>query len=60
VLTANPRTGDVTRTHIVDLLGNVTVVEFTKLEVNVDPPADLFHFDPPKGVRVIELDKPNP
>jgi outer membrane lipoprotein carrier protein len=60
VLTANPRSGDVSGTRIVDLLGNVTSVEFSKLEVNVNPPPELFRFDPPEGVRVIDLEKPTP
>jgi outer membrane lipoprotein carrier protein len=52
---ADPRSGDVSRTRIYDLLGNVTVVEFSELEVNRDPPADIFRFEPPAGVRVIDL-----
>jgi outer membrane lipoprotein carrier protein len=57
-LLADPRRGDVSRTRIDDLLGNVTIVEFSDLKVNVDPPADTFRFDPPEGTKVIELDAP--
>jgi len=55
---ADPGTGDVSRTRIDDLLGNTTVVEFSELKVNLDPPADLFRFDPPAGVRIIDLAEP--
>lgn len=54
-LLADPRTGDVSRTRIDDLLGNVTSIEFSNLQVNVSPSADTFRFDPPKGTRIIEL-----
>lgn len=54
----DPLTGDVSRTRIDDLLGNTTVVEFSNLEVNLDPPAGLFRFDPPAGVRVIDIAEP--
>jgi outer membrane lipoprotein carrier protein len=55
-LLANPRSGDVSRTRIDDLLGNVTTVQFSDLKVNVDPPADTFRFVPPEGTKVIEVD----
>jgi outer membrane lipoprotein carrier protein len=58
-LVANPGTGDVFRTRIDDLLGNSTVVEFSDLQVNLDPPADLFRFEPPANVRVIDLSQPS-
>jgi outer membrane lipoprotein carrier protein len=54
-LRVDPSTGDVSRTRIDDLLGNSTVVEFSDLEVNQNPPPELFHFDPPAGVRVIDV-----
>jgi outer membrane lipoprotein carrier protein len=59
-IVADPQTGNVSRTQIQDLLGNVTIVSFSEVEVNRDPPASLFHFDPPKGVRVIDLAAPKP
>jgi outer membrane lipoprotein carrier protein len=58
-LMVNPGTGDVFRTRIDDLLGNSTVVEFSDLQVNLDPPADLFHFEPPANVRIIDLSQPS-
>ena len=48
-------TGEVRATSIVDLFGNVTVLEFEGLETNRDPAGDVFEFDPPKDVRVIDL-----
>jgi len=48
-------TGEVRATRIVDLFGNVTEVRFRDLRVNQDPPADTFGFEPPAGVRVIDL-----
>ena len=58
-LVANPVTGDVFRTRIDDLLGNSTTVEFSDLQVNLDPPADLFRFEPPTHVRIIDLSPPS-
>lgn len=55
---ADPRTGDVLETRIVDLLGNATEVRFSELEANRDPPADVFTFEVPEGVRVIDLAPP--
>ena len=54
-LLADPSTGNVSRTRIDDLLGNTTVVEFSELKVNQDPPPELFRFDPPAGVRIIDV-----
>jgi outer membrane lipoprotein-sorting protein len=51
----DPRSGDVLRTAIVDLLGNETQVAFQELRVNLDPPDSLFTFEPPEGVEVIDL-----
>jgi outer membrane lipoprotein carrier protein len=57
-LVTDPRSGNVSQTRIDDLLGNSTIVDFTEIEVNLDPPAELFRFDPPEGVRVIDLAPP--
>ena len=54
----DPRSGEILATTVVDLLGNVTEVSFTEIRPNLDPPSELFRFDPPSGVRVIELDGP--
>jgi outer membrane lipoprotein carrier protein len=51
----DPATGDLTRTEIVDLFGNVTEVAFSGMRANLDPPAETFRFDVPDGVRVIEI-----
>jgi outer membrane lipoprotein carrier protein len=58
-IVADPRTGNVSRTRIDDLLGNSTTVDFSELEVNLDPPAEVFRFDPPEGVRIIDLATPS-
>jgi outer membrane lipoprotein carrier protein len=52
---ADPRTGDLIRTTISDLLGNVTEVTFSNLEADLNPPADTFQFTPPVGVKVLEI-----
>jgi outer membrane lipoprotein carrier protein len=51
----DPTTGDITGTRLVDLLGTVIVVELSELKVDQSPPASLFRFEPPEGVRVTEL-----
>jgi outer membrane lipoprotein carrier protein len=50
--------GEVRQTSVVDLLGNVTQVTFSDIEANRKPDADVFEFDPPEGVEVIDLDAP--
>jgi outer membrane lipoprotein carrier protein len=54
----NPQTGDLLKTTVFFVLGNVTEVAFSNIELNVDPAASLFRLDPPADVRVIELDEP--
>ncbi len=54
-LTANLATGAVVATRVVDLFGNETVIAFEKIEQNLDPSADTFHFVPGDDVEVIEL-----
>lgn len=56
VLTADPRTGDVRRSRVVDLVGNVSTVEFHEVERNRDPSPETFRFEPPEGVKVIEIE----
>ncbi len=51
----DPNTGEIRETTLVDLLGNVTIVAFSKVETNRDPAASVFRFDPPAGVRVLKL-----
>ncbi|MGI9591775.1 MAG: LolA family protein [Myxococcota bacterium] len=54
----DPRSGDLEATEIVDLLGNVTRVEFDQIEINQGPAPELFTFQPPAGVELIELEAP--
>ena len=54
-LRADRKSGDLLRTTVVDLLGNVTEVSFSQIRVNLDPPAETFGFEPPPGVEVIDL-----
>ena len=54
-LHVDPKTGDVRQTRIVDLLGNVTVVEFRDQRFNLKPSDSEFHFQVPEGAKVIEL-----
>jgi outer membrane lipoprotein carrier protein len=56
----NPTTGDLLRTTVFFVLGNVTEVAFSNIEVNRDPGPDVFRLDLPADVRVIELDEPAP
>ncbi len=52
----DPETGDLVRSTIVDLFGNVTEVAFSEIRVNLGPEPGAFVFEPPDGVRVIELE----
>jgi outer membrane lipoprotein carrier protein len=51
----DPATGDLVQTRIVDLLGNVTSVVFTEIEVNRNPEDSVFEFEPPADVNVIDF-----
>ncbi len=57
-LEADAGSGDVRATEVHDLLGNVTRVVFEDVRVNTDPAAEVFTFQAPEGVRVIELGTP--
>jgi len=52
----DPRSGELLETTVIDLLGNATTVALRDLRTNRDPDASLFRFDPPAGVRVVDLD----
>jgi outer membrane lipoprotein carrier protein len=56
-IVVNPQTGDLLKTTVFFVLGNVTEVAFFNMELNTDPAESLFRFDPPADVRVIELDE---
>lgn len=51
----DPGSGELLETTVVDLLGNTTTVALHDLRVNRDPDASLFRFEPPAGVRVMDL-----
>jgi outer membrane lipoprotein carrier protein len=38
---------------VYDIYGNQTIVNFSNIEMNKGLPEDLFHFEAPKGVRVV-------
>lgn len=57
-LRVDPRSGDVLETEVHDLLGNVTRVAFEDLEFDTDPAPELFRFQAPEGVTVLELEQP--
>ncbi|MEZ7981318.1 MAG: outer membrane lipoprotein carrier protein LolA [Myxococcota bacterium] len=52
-LVAEPKTGDILETSVVDLFGNVTVIRFQDVAVNQSPDAKTFVFEAPEGVEVI-------
>jgi outer membrane lipoprotein carrier protein len=58
ILRADPRRGDLRETTVVDLLGNATTVAFREVETNRDLAPELFRFEPPPGVRVVDLGGP--
>ena len=53
-LVADAKTGDILETSVVDLFGNVTVIRFSGMEVDESPPDEMFTFDPPEGVELID------
>jgi outer membrane lipoprotein carrier protein len=54
-LHVDPNSGDVRQTRIVDLLGNVVIVEFREQRFNLKPSDSEFQFQVPDGAKVIEL-----
>ena len=55
-LSVDPKSGDVLGTRMVDLIGNVSSVSFLGLRTDTDPPPETFRFEPPEGVKVIEIE----
>jgi len=51
--------GEILATHVVDLFGNVTRIAFSEIRTNQDPPLELFTFEVPEGVEVIDLIVPD-
>jgi outer membrane lipoprotein-sorting protein len=56
----DPTTGDLLRTTIFFVLGNVTEVAFSNIEINRNPAPEVFQLVLPADVRVIELDDLTP
>ncbi|MDJ0868525.1 MAG: outer membrane lipoprotein carrier protein LolA [Myxococcota bacterium] len=54
-MVAEPRTGLVVETTVVDLFGNRTRVALEQVRTNTSPGDALFEFVPPEGTRVLEL-----
>ena len=55
VLLVDPATGEVRETTVHDLFGNVTRVRLEGVRTNQGPAPELFVFQVPEGVRVLEL-----
>jgi outer membrane lipoprotein carrier protein len=53
-LDVDAKTYDILGAEVTDALGNVTRIRFTALVRNVQLPEDMFHFEVPAGVDVIE------
>jgi len=54
-LAVEAASGEIRGTEVIDLFGNRTRVVFEGMSTNQNPPATLFRFEPPEGVRVLEL-----
>jgi outer membrane lipoprotein carrier protein len=54
-LVADPATGEVHETSVVDLFGNRTEIQLEHVRVDTGPAASLFRFVPPKGTRVLSV-----
>jgi len=59
-IVADRESGEVEETTVSDLVGNVTRVAFHNVRTNRGVAKDTFHFTPPEGVRVIELQPVQP
>ena len=53
ILTVEPQTCQIVHTAVYDPYGNITDVYLRNLEINMNPAAELFHFEIPTGVDVI-------
>jgi outer membrane lipoprotein-sorting protein len=54
-LRADPRTGLIDSTTIVDLFGNETTIRFSDVVLDSKIPADAFRFAPPEDATVVDL-----
>jgi len=57
-LRAHSERGDVLATTIVDLFGNETALRFSEMRFDPDLEAEVFEFEPPEGVQIIDLMMP--
>jgi outer membrane lipoprotein carrier protein len=55
-LLADPESGDILATSVLDLFGNLTQIEFDAIEVNQSPGDSTFEFEVPEGVEVLEYE----
>jgi outer membrane lipoprotein carrier protein len=53
-LVADPTTGMLIATSVLDLFGNLTEISFSETRTNLDPEADTFEMDTPDGVELID------
>lgn len=53
-LVADRVSGDIVATSVLDLLGNLTEIRFSEIEINRDPTAESFRLEIPDGVEVID------
>ena len=55
-LLANPESGEILATSVLDLFGNLTRIEFDAIEINQSPGEEIFDFEVPEGVEVLEYE----
>lgn len=55
-LLADPESGDILATSVLDLFGNLTRIEFDAIEINQSPGEEIFEFEVPDGVEVLEYE----
>ncbi len=54
ILTVDPKTFQIVHTAVYDPYGNITDVYLHNLEINVAPPDEVFTFEIPEGVDIIQ------
>jgi outer membrane lipoprotein carrier protein len=54
-LVAEPETGRLIATSVLDLFGNLTEISFSETRINLDPKPDTFEMEIPDGVEVIDF-----
>jgi len=54
-LLADPASGEIRATGLIDLFGNRTDIRFRDARTNLNPDPRVFTFEPPDGIRVIDL-----